>query len=528
MRARVRHLAIAFLSSAASLALVGCGEPPPIDPTPDASQDDAGVDAGPPLTCTSTMTLEARMGETVSAMFDTTMTETRPRDLGLTCGNPAAELRWAPQEVVELLVPGSGPVAVAFDTAVSGTDEGFNTVIQVRRTCEAVPEGIFPPTCFDDVSRSEYRARGVVQAMGGDTLFFVVTGYTDPPAMTGTVDRGRVQVDFTVGANTAPTASSGYLRLANADVLVGATGMDAERNAAGVAMNFLGPDGALLDIYGDGEATMDGDVFWVFFDPPPTTADFTGRTTVLATQVNLGGYLRAVNASAALFRVFDTAWASSAPLEVAIEEATLVGLGEACDVENVCRLPMTCSATTMTCEVTGAARAVCESGTVVTIEAPTDVATSTMLAGNTGAGMGQYEASCAAGMPTIGAERVYIVPVPEGTFDLQVTTDLPGTGMVDTIVYVRTLCPDSGTELACNDDLAAANLQSAVEVRDLEAGVVYVIVERKGGLASGTIPHEIRFTLRPVRASGETCDVAGVTSRCAAGSTCAGDPAVCS
>lgn len=526
MPARFRCSALLLVSVTTSIAIVGCGETPPVDPTPDASMEDAGADAGLPLTCTTTTPLTPVMGETVSAMFDTTMTETRPRDLGLGCGNPEAELRWAPQEVIELQVPGTGPVAIAFDSAVSGTDDGFNTVIQVRRDCETVPSGIFPPTCFDDASATEYRSRGAIQAMGGETLFFVVTGYSEPPPMMSTVDRGRIQIDFTVQANTAPTATSGYLRLANADTLISATGMDAESNVAGVAMNFLGPDGELLDIYGDGEATMDGDVFYVFFAPRPTTAAFTGRARVLGSEVNVAGYLRAVEASAAILRVFDAAWATSAPLEVPIEEAPLVGFGEACDEENVCRAPMTCSAGA--CAATGAARAVCEGGTVVTIETPTDVATSTMLAGNTGAGMGQFEASCAEGMPTIGAERVYIVAIPEGTFDLQVTTDLPGTGAIDTIVYVRRLCPDSGTELACSDDIAAGNFQSAVVVPDLTMGVVYVIVERNGGLAMGTVPHEIRFTLVPVRASGETCDVAGVTSRCATGSTCAGDPAVCS
>lgn len=527
MRPCFRHAAAGFASLACVLALVACDEPtPPVEN--DASQPDAGVDGGPPLTCAATTRLDGVVGSTVSAMFDTRMTEERPRDLGLTCGNPEAELRWAPQEIVELHVPGSGPVAVAFDSSVEGTEMGFNTVIQVRRECEAVPPGRYPPTCFDDVSAAEFRARGSIQAMGGDVLYFVVTGYSEPPAAMGTVDRGRVQVDFTIAANTAPTVTSGYLRLANNDVLIGADGMDADGNVAGVAMNFLGADGELLDIYGDGEATMDGSVFWAFFDPRITTTAYAGRAVVLSSQVNLGPYLRGVGATAAVLRVFDQSWASSAALEVPIEEATLVGFGEACDDERVCRLPMSCSRTTSLCEVVGAARLVCEGGTVVTIDVPTDTATSTTLMGTTGAGVGQYEPSCAEGMPSIGAERVYIVPVPDGTFDLQVTTDLPGTGMTNTILYARSICPDSGTELACSDDIAAGNIQSSIEIRDRTMGVVYVIVERFGGLGSGTIGHAIRFTLRPVRATGETCDPAGVTSRCATGSTCAGDPAVCS
>lgn len=120
------------------------------------------------------------LGEAVSVFLDTSMTRSRPRDLGLACGNVEAELRWAPQEVIELHVPGEGPVAIEFDTARDGTPFEFNTVVQVRRECERVPTGIFPPSCFDDISDTpgaeEYRSAGEIAAMGGDVLYFYVTG----------------------------------------------------------------------------------------------------------------------------------------------------------------------------------------------------------------------------------------------------------------------------------------------------------------------------------------------------------------
>lgn len=525
MTLRFRSLASVLFALASPVALVACGgDTPTSDAGVDASEPDTGVDAGPPLTCTSATPLDGVLGDTVSVMFDTRMTEERPRDLGIDCGNPEGELRWAPQEVVEFHVPGSGRVAVLFDSSVSGTQSDFNTVIQVRRTCERVPEGIFPPTCFDDQSMTEFRARGAVDAMGGETLYFLVTGYSEPPAGMMTVDRGQVQVDFTVRANAPPTLTSGYLRLANDDVLIRAQGMDPDGNAAGVAMNFR-RGGELLDIYGDGEATMNGDVFWVFFAPPPTGTTYDGRAIVLSTTVNLGPYLRAVEADEAIFRVFDAGWAVSDQITVPIEEAMLVGLGETCDDDHVCRLPMSCS-TGGVCEVTGPARAVCEGGTVITIDPPTDTATTATVMGTTGAGVGQYRASCEVDA-TIGAERVYILGVPDGTFDLIASTDLPGTGATDTILYVRSSCPDSGTELACNDDIAAGNTHSRVQVNDVTMGVYYIFVERYGGLASGSLPHALQVTLRPVRASGETCDPAGTTSRCATGLTCSGTPATC-
>ena len=122
--------------TSALVALAGCDSAPPAMEMPDAAIPDAGPpDAGPPLTCTSTVSVDGMMGGTVSVTFDTAMTMTRPRDLGLACGNNDPELRWAPQEVIELRVPGTGPVAIEIDTNNAGTDAAFNTVVQVRTDC---------------------------------------------------------------------------------------------------------------------------------------------------------------------------------------------------------------------------------------------------------------------------------------------------------------------------------------------------------------------------------------------------------
>jgi hypothetical protein len=512
-----------------SLALVACdGAAPVMDAGQDggiAIPDSGPPDAGPPLACTDRRRLDGVLGDTVSVMFDTRMTETRPRDLGLNCGNVEAELRWAPQEVVELHVPGSGPVAVELDTVFDGnTDIEFNTVLQVRRTCETVPAGFFPPSCFDDVAQNDFRSRGALMANGGDVLFVIVTGYSAPPATQGTVDRGRVRLDVTVRNNTAPTITDASFLLALNDARIAASGMDADADVRGVALNFYGPAGELLDIYGDGAATEDGDVYVVFFDPTPTGTDYAGQAVVLGSQVNLAGYLRAVGATAAGFRVFDEAWALSAPRRVDIAEATLVGFGEECDATRVCRPEMTCVAGI--CGATGPIGGACGGAIDLMVPAPTEgMATSITRSGTTGAGEGNFAPRECVGdaNATIGAETIYRVTVPEGiTADLLVTTDLPGTGMTDTILYVRGACPDSGSQLACSDDIRSGNLRSAVEVRDLAAGNYFVFVERYGGLASGSIPHELRATLRPVLASGATCDMTGTANRCATGTCTAG------
>jgi hypothetical protein len=515
------------------IVLAACDGPPPVI-DPDAGPPDAGTDAGPPdggppLTCTETMAVDGVLDDTVTVMLDTTMTETRPRDLGLGCGNVDGELRWAPQEVIELHVPGTGEVQVELDTVFEGdTDAEFNTVLQVRETCETVPSGTFPPTCFDDVSPEEFRTRGGFIATGGDTLFIIVTGYSEPPAEQGTVDSGRVRLDITVSASSAPTLTAGTLLLALDDTLISATGTDSGADARGVALNFYGPGGALLDIYGDGEATEDGDVFLVFFDPEPDTADFTGNAIVRGADVNLAGYLRAVAVGGqARFRVFDAVYAMSDPLMVPIMEAMPVGEGEACGGDRVCRPEMSCVADV--CAATGAVATAC--GGAIALDVPLDGTMPLIQMGTTGAGLGNF-APATTCVPdpqgAIGAETIYAVTIPaDTTADLIATTNLTGTGTTDTIVYVRSACPDSGTVLACNDDRAGGDVQSDIYAPSLTAGTYFIFVERYGGLMSGTIPHALSVTLRPVLAPGAACDPANMANRCATGTCPAGTDSVC-
>ena len=90
-------------------------------------------------------------------------------------------------------------------------------------------------------------------------------------------------------------------------------------------------------------------------------------------------------------------------------------------------------------------------------------------------------------MGSVGDETIYTLTIPDGTFDLLLTTDLPGTGDTDTIVYVREVCEDSGTEVGCNDDLEPRMLQSEIEAFNLAGGTYSIFVERFGGLASGSL-----------------------------------------
>lgn len=508
-----------------ALGLVACdgGDPPVAD---DGGLDaSVGSDGGRLLTCAGEMEqVTGVIDDTVNVTVDTSMITESPRDLGLGCGNDEAELRWAPQAVIEFTTPGDpgDTYAVEFTTNAPGTPTDFNTVVQVRDTCEEVPSPPFPPRCFDDVAAGEYRSTGAVTVTGGTVLYFVVTGFSEPPLEQETVDRGVAEVAFTVRGGEPPEVTGGFLRLALDDVRVELTGTDPDANVRGVAMNFYGPDGELLDIYGDGAATEDGDIFVVRFDEPPATGlDWTGGAWIRSEEVNLGPYLRGIEASAVQFRVFDAAWGISDPLMVPIEEATLVGLGETCDEENICRPELACS--TGSCIPSSQIARICDGAAELVVPATPNMGATVTMMGSTGAGEGvvAIDAMCAVGgdgFAGIGAETAYKVDVAIDRFDMQITTDLPGTGTTDTLVYIRSECPDSGTTLACNDDLAPMNARSQIELTDLSAGTYYVFVERFRGLAMGTIPHEIGVTITPVVPSGEVCDAA--TTRCESGMPC--------
>jgi hypothetical protein len=527
-----------FASVVCAVLAAGCDNRPP---EVDAGMIDSGVDAGPPdggppLACTSTMRLDGVSEGTVTVTLDTSMTEERPRDLGLGCGNTDAELRWAPEEIVELHVPGTGPVAVELDTDFPETDPSFNTVLQVRKTCAVIPED-FPPTCFDDIATDNYHSDGAVTAMGGDVLYIVVTGYSEPPAEQHTVDSGHIRLDVHIRANSPPTVTSGSVVLALEKTRIIAAGNDPDGDARGVVLNFLNAAGQLIDIYGDGTADPDQDFVIVRFAPPPATPDYDGFVELLIANTNGTSYPRGANARTARMRVFDSAFAMSSPFDVPIQEATLVGKDETCDVTHVCRTEMTCDATmTMTCVVPPAIATACSTdasmggtATALTALTPTaDMMSTVMVSGTTGAGPGLFATAvdCIAdGNPdgTIGAEKIYAFTVPDilnTTFDLTATTEAP-TATTDTVLYLRSICADSGSELACNDDRAANDFQSDIVRQGLAAGTYYLFVERYTALPSGTAPHSLTVTLKAVLPPLAACDMTGANNRCATG-TCTG------
>lgn len=491
-----------------------------VDAAPDAEPDAPEPDVGPPLTCATSTRVEGVMGETVSVELDTRTAETRPRDLGLACGNTSYELRWAPQEVVELVIPGEGPVAVTLDTANDGTDANFDTVVQVRDTCERVPTGVFPPTCFNDVPElgalGDFRTRGGFTAEGGETVYVIVTGFSDPPAERGTVDEGAVQLDIAMTPASAPELASGSIFLLRDDTIFTITGVDPGLDMVGVVVEFL-VDGEPVDISGDGEAGEE-DVFGVDFGRAQAEETDTFEVTILGAEIAVAGFIRDTGVTQVRMRIFDSAFSISAPVVVDVTEAEEVGPGEACGDLRLCAEGLACEEAV--CVVSPEIVAACEAATPIELPELMDTAVSTTVTGTMVAGNGLFAGSptCAQnpGSAFAGAEIIYTLTVPEGrTVDLNLTTAIPETE-TDTILYIRAACADATQEVACNDDIDQA-FRSAVALSDVAAGTYYVFVEQYGGSAAGGEAYGLNVGMRPVLDAGATCDPQGQQNRCANG-----------
>jgi hypothetical protein len=504
--------ALTALSSAC-----GPAPAPPIDAQfPDAAVPDAAIvhpvdERGDP--CESPMRVMGAMGTPSRVTLDTTMVDTRPRDLGLACGNVTAR-QWARQEVIEYVVPGTGPVGVRVSTANMGTDMRFNTVLQIRRTCGTVPTEPF--TCFDDVSGSDPRTEGGFTAMGGDTVFLYVTGYSEPEAVTMQRDEGAVEVTIEAGPNTAPTLGAARYLEAGSDVLITASGTDAESNVRGLSVffyneagriNLAGAPNGLQIPTPDAAGMMDWSAALRIAGSDVPLVDFCARPDIACTGVGVVA--------------FDAYYAASAERRISIDGATIVGLGEACSTERLCGAGLVCNETTMVCDLSPAALAACMEATAITIPAVTDAAqsgSSTFTLPMGAPGLFSAPSDCATGMgdPTAGAERVFRVDVPAGTYDLVFETDRPGTGDTDTVLYVRGDCGDPTDDLGCMDDIDTRGgmLGSRVTVMNASEGDYFAFVETFGG-RGGMV--ELQATLRPVLAGGAACDPAGVRNRCAMG-----------
>lgn len=494
---------LALLVTLASSPLIGCDAPAPVADAGSLVSDaplprpDAGPPP-PPYACDGEITmLDGVLGETASLTFDISMTPERPRDLG-GCGNTSTTATWSGQEIIEYHVPGTGTVGVTFDTRLSGTAANFNTLVQLRTECPSIPTTRFPPTCFDD-SGSDPRSSGGFTAMGGDTVYLVVTAFSDPPAIDMEIDEGPLAIEITPTANTPPTLESASALLYDDAALFEATATDAEGPILGYALALFTAAGQ-VDFDGDGMREAE-DVLIFPFDSVVGTAPYVGRgeITPMADGYQIATFCRAAGCTGAGIAVFDASYAMSASLRVPVNEATFVGTGDACDAANRCTAGLECTAGL--CTVGTAAAAICAGAVPIPIAMPVDaMPVVASVTGTVGAGAGVFLGTCAGATTspsavTPGRETVYSIELTgTGPYDLTLTTARPATGMADTVLYVRTDCADETSELMCIDDVGMV-LQSSLTLPNLAPGTYFVFVEDYGGVATGSTAFELQATL---------------------------------
>lgn len=488
------------------LSLAACNDlpPPMIDAggmTPDVPE--VLPDVPPPIfACDGdNEVINGVIGETVTVMFDTTMTDERPRDLGVRCGNPSGEgLTWANQEVVEYHVPGTGPVGIEFSAINAVTPMNFNTVIQVRTECDVVPDQSFPPTCLDDATATDPRSRGAVMAEGGDTIYFIVTGYSDPEPIRMQIDEGPIQVTFTPRVNTPPTLTAASAIVNGTAMLLRAEATDAEGPILGYALQLFTAAGQ-IDLDGDGDADTQ-DILPFGWEMVTGTNPYVGSSVVTPDMdgYRLAEYCAAIGCTEAGIAVFDQQYAGSAFLRVPITPPELSGVGDPCDgVGLVCASGLNC--VSGTCAVSARVATACMMATPIVIDEPVDdTPTTATVSGVLNRGAGAFYSPCSEGTNveanSIGREAIYRIDIEEaGEYRLDLTTALPGTGTRNTILYVRGDCADSrpASSLGCNDDAAGG---SASEVSlEVGPGTYYVFVEFFDGVMTASAAFDLQATL---------------------------------
>lgn len=475
--------------------------------------------SGPLWSCSEPLVAAAAEG-TVSVTGDTSVGGPGPLDLG-NCGLAIMDPAMRPaQIVVSYVVPGTGSRAISITTENEVTPENFDTMVQVRRgDCTVAPE-VREGTCFDDglppaeppPMVPDFRTLGAFTAMGGETLYFVVTGYGERVRMgVPHVSEGPFRLDITVGDPTPPELTAATVEVvAGMDGVppmgrVSVTGMDAGGDATAVVLTLLDSAGTALDVNADGMVDALDDRRYLL---PPTVM---GMTAVMETvdAFGLAEDVMATGAARAAVRLVDAAGSSSAALTVDIDAVLTVGFGDACDAEHVCGAGLVCTAGS--CAASPELMAACSGATALTWSGMPGTASSTGTL-PAGAGTIARPRGCAGS----GGVSLHRVTIPAGAFDLVATTANDGTEMtLDTVVWALSTCEDvdGGPAGACVDDMGME--RRATLVVENATGTYTLGVGAFGPLPTAS-PYRLDLSLRPVLPTGSACDPTGAMNRCAA------------
>ena len=112
-----------------------------------------------------------------------------------------------------------------------------------------------------------------------------------------------------------------------------------------------------------------------------------------------------------------------------------------------------------------------------------------------------------------GSEAVFLLEVDRPTA-LVATTDFAETAL-DTVLYLRSECRESDTELSCNDD-AGEGTASTLSIDHVDPGEYYLVVDSRTPGVSGAF----RLQVDRYLAEGVACDPDDATFTCAAGLLC--------
>jgi len=467
---------------------------------------DSGTNTGE--ACEGARTIALEMGEQTITGNTTGMSS----DLTLGCADPNAH------EVLALTVPGTGPKGIVFSLAIDGTSEDFDTIVEARvGSCESSTE----PMCYDDIEsffNYDVRSQGLIMADGGQTINFIVTGYSE-------ADVGAWAAAIEVADATPPTFTGGeVLRVAGAryDFLI--DGGDADGDAIGIRYTFLDESGAAIGVDYDDDGSPDQSEFDWYFDQ-----DLSGETSFNGALVRdedstlVAGTITATQVEIA---VLDRFGLTSSSMTLPVRDVTEVGLDQPCGTDAVCVDGLECASGTcaLPADVVAACTTAAASARTLTPGSEETFSATLEL------GSGLFRGSCS---DTGGAEHLYVVTVPAPVapavgYDLIATTANDGTDPeTDTIVYVQSACGDPSTELVCADDISYPDdARSTAVLEDAAAGDHTVIVELWEGV-DASASYQLGVSLRPVLGAGEACDPTGAENRCSTGACPAGDSPVC-
>jgi cysteine-rich repeat protein len=328
----------------------------------------------------------------------------------------------------------------------------------------------------------------------------------DPAGVADRCDAGLLCLGSLCTAATPPTvADVDAFDLGGGRVRVVVSGGDANADAAAMETTFLDATGASI-------GSPD-------FFTPGLTPNPAGLTSYRVKGEVSG--LSGRGAAQVRVQMRDTTGLRSTPPVVALIGALPVRAPDAaCDTEAF----VDRCADGLRCEGTAPTPGVCRPIPGYGCAGAIDLNTAGTRSGNTWTYTGSNGQSALSDISTLGCggaglDVYHVYTLPERA-DVTFTTQDAGT-LIDTVLYVRTVCTNAATELACNNDIRAGLSSSTVTLSTVAAGVTLSVVVDTANFGVGA--YVLKTTLTSIRSAGQGCDATGATSRCEAGLICLGN-----